>query len=249
MQKTMEKKEIKYFSDRNSGNIFSDFIFNNIHFLGSSINYYKSPAKSMGLSKLLNFQKNRTIIRNIHINQCEQTGCKLHGVIAENIVIDGLKTHNPFHSWATVYKHVTLKGKIGSIMISPNLYIAPDKKEKFIQSDFENANTEYYRNIDWALDIQEANFQIPIDIRGIPACLIKRDKDTQAVVKLEKAKTMKWKNIDLSDTPWAVAIDFLLTFGWDDIVLTVPKGSSKRRIEKCQDGIKKLRDYGIAELD
>jgi len=115
------------------------------------------------------------------------------------------------------------------------------------QAAFDRANAEYYAGCDWALDISRAEFK-EMDIRGIPAKLIRRDPETQVVVTRAKALEGKWRTLDLSDTWWATAIEFLLDHKKEnDIVLVAPKGHSQ--FEQFLAGLKLLREAGVAEPD
>ncbi|MBI9047323.1 MAG: hypothetical protein JEZ06_22740 [Anaerolineaceae bacterium] len=218
--------------------LFSNHNFKNCHFQGAVIGFYR-----VGISGSL---RNRTIIQNIRLIGCKQTGCAINGVILKDILVDGLETHNLLIIRSSVLNQVTLKGKIGEIMITPNLFLGESKRKN---NAFLKANTEYYSSVDWALDISEAQFSFPVDIRGIPARLVKRDPITQAVVKLNKAKEGKWKKFNFGLAPWSTYLSFLVRSEFEDIILTAPKNSSKLEFNDHLDGIKKLRDTGIADID
>ena len=233
MENWIENKLIEHYDNYNTGKTIGGINFRKCHFLGSKISYYKKPQK-------------RTVVRDVQLIQCEITGCSITGVIVENVIVDGLKTHNDFDSWGAVFKHVVLKGRIGSVLISPLVYVFGNERK---QKAFDVANKAYYEEIDWALDISEISLGAPITIRDIPSRLIRRDPALQAVVTLEKAKERKWETLDLSGTYWDGYIRSLLKDGWEDTILTVPKRAPKERYMKYLDGIKKLRDAGVAEPD
>ena len=94
--------------------------------------------------------------------------------------------------------------------------------------------------------ISEARFK-DCDIRGIPARLIRRDPETQVVIRRENAMTGKWRGLDLSGTHWSVAIEWFLKSGDQDCVLAAPRRASN--FTKLLDGLRKLRDIGVAEAD
>jgi hypothetical protein len=183
-------------------------------------------------------------VQNVKLIGCEVRGCAIDTAIIEEVVVDGLKTHTFLKTWGAVFKHVTLRGYIGKIMISPAVFLGTAKPKE--QLAFDEANAAYYSTVDWALDISEARFQ-ECDIRRVPAYLIKRDPETQVVITREKALEGKWKQLDLSRTYWTTAIEYLLGFGLQDKVLVAPKRSSKYR--DLLDGLKMLRDAGVAEPD
>jgi hypothetical protein len=216
---------------RNSGKIFSGYCFDHCKFIGSDI--------------ISTSHNKRNIIKNMTLSHCEEKSCSIHGAIIEDTLIDGIKSHDLFQIWGTVFKKVVLKGNIGRLMISPRVFIVGFEKE---QQYFDKANNEYYEKVEWALDIREASF-FELDIRNIPSRLILRDSDTQAVVKLEKAVERKWENLDLSGSPWSMYIQFLIENQWPDVILVAPKSRPKAQYHAWLDGIKRLRDAGVAETD
>jgi hypothetical protein len=76
------------------------------HFISSRVSITTDPRK-------------RSTVRNMRFIDCEQIGCTLETAIVEDVLEDGFETNGLFQSWAAVFKHVTLRGRIGSIMISP----------------------------------------------------------------------------------------------------------------------------------
>jgi hypothetical protein len=215
--------------DNDSGRTFSDLEFRKCSFLSSAISITRKPEL-------------RSTVRDVKLIQCEQSGCALEAAIVEDVLVDGFKTNGLFQTWGAVFKHVTLRGKIGRIMISPA--VATGTATPAQQRAFDEANAAYYAGVDWALDISEAEFEEG-EIQRVPAHLIRRDPATQVVVKREKAMQGTWRQLDLSKTHWATSLEFLLERGDPDVVLVAPKRSRKYR--DLLDGLKMLRDAGVAE--
>ena len=224
-----EKQEFARFYDRDSGRTFSEIEFRKCSFLSSAISITRKPEL-------------RSTVRDVRLIQCEQRGCALEAAIVEDVLVDGFKTNGLFQTWGAVFKHVTLRGKIERVMISP--YVAPSIATEKQQRAFDEANAAYYAGVDWALDISEAEFE-EIDIRRVPARLIRRDPETQVVVTRERAMEGGWRNLDLSKTDWAGYIDLFLKDGDAELVLAAPKRDRKYRDHL--DGLKMLRDAGVAE--
>jgi len=231
MMNLFNNQEFSNFYDRNSGCLFQDLEFRNCQFISSSLSITRNP-------------KRRSTVRNVRVVQCEEIGCSIDTAIIEDTIIDGLKTSDLFQSWGAVYKHVTMKGSIGRIMISPLVATAMARPKE--QAAFNKANEEYYMAVDWALDIREARF-MGCDIRGVPAHLIRRDPETQVVVTREKALLGEWKKLDLSKSFWHGWIKLFLQDGDPDVVLVAPKRHPK--FNAWLDGLKMLRDAGVAEPD
>lgn len=231
MRYGFEHQEFDDFNDHNSGRMFSDIMFKYCRFISCSISVTMNPRR-------------RSLIRNIQFYGCEVTGCTIYPAIIEDVLISNLKTHNLLRTEGAVFKHVKLEGNIGEIMISP--LVNPGWAKPKQQAAFDDANVRYYETVDWALDISEGRF-IDCDIRRVPARLIRRDPETQVIITREKALAGEWRKLDLSKTYWATSIQFLLNRGDRDVVLVAPKRNSK--YSELLDGLKMLRDAGVAEPD
>lgn len=223
--------EFDFFYDRNSGRVFNDLEFHQCKFNNCAISITRNPYR-------------RSILRNIRFHNCVEIGCALEAAILEDILVDHFMTHDLFQTWAAVFKHVALRGKIGRIMISPLLAAGMASPEE--QASFDAANAQFYSSIDWALDISNAQFE-ECDIRRIPAHLIRRDPETQVVIKREKALTSEWRKVDLSKTYWPAYIEGFLADGDDDVVLAAPIQHPEFRV--LLEGLVRLRNEGIAEID
>jgi hypothetical protein len=232
MTKIYEGREFRSFYDQDSKRIFADLEFRNCRFVSSRVSITRDPRR-------------RSTVRNITLINCEQIGCALEAAIVEDVLVDGFDTGGFFPAWAAVFKHVVLKGKIGSIMLNPAVATGLATPQQ--QRAFDEANAAYYATVDWALDITEAEFEGEADIRRVPAHLICRDPETQVVVKREKALEGVWRTLDLSRTYWPTALEFFLERGDPDIVLVAPK--RHRKFRQYLDGLKALRDAGVAEPD
>jgi len=67
------------------------------------------------------------------------------------------------------------------------------------------------------------------------------------VITREKAMRGDWRKIDFGTAAWGTAISFFLDRGDPDLVLVAAKRNKKFREQL--DGLKKLRDAGVAEPD
>ena len=228
----LEAQEFVQWFDRDSGTLYSDLEFVRCRFESSGLSITRDP-------------KLRSTVRNVRLSRCEQRGSAIDTAIIEDVVVEHFKTNGLFQIWGAVFKHVKLQGKIGRLMVSP--LVAPGSATPEQQRAFDIANAEYYSAVDWALDISEAEFTGECDLRRVPADLVRRDCQTQVVVKREKAMSGKWRDLDLSKTYWASAIEGFLREGDPNIVFVAGKGD--RKFRDLMDGLKKLRDAGIAEPD
>ena len=78
-----------------------------------------------------------------------------------------------------------------------------------VQQTFDESNAEYYRNVEWALDISQAEFE-ELCLRGFPVHLIRRDPETQIVMTREKALKGGWKHLEFQENLLPGLIDLFL---------------------------------------
>jgi hypothetical protein len=247
MTRIFEGQEFPSFRDHNwglpwslprPGRIFEDLEFRRCTFVGSSLSRTNKP-------------KLRSTVRSVRLLDCQEIGCTLDAAIVEDVLVDGLETTGLLLIWGAVFKHVTLRGHIGSFMISP---LVTSRPESAVQQAFDAANAAYYAQVDWALDLCEAEFTDEVDLRGVPGRLVRRNPETQVLILREKALQGRWRQLDLEQTYWPTALtSFLEQSSLDSIVLVVPEHVSSDEglwtRQSLLDGIRRLRDAGTAELD
>ncbi len=162
--------------------------------------------------------------------------------------MDGLQTAGLLQAWGSVFRRVTLPGKVGRVMITP--LVGAQHLSTPLQQAFDDERDRYYANMDdFALDISQAE-AVELEITGIPARLIRRDPETQAVVTREAVLSGEWRELEhVQDTELGIGIQELLKGkdGTDDSVLVAHKRS--RNFKKLLAGIEELRAAGIAQPD
>lgn len=215
--------------DRDSAAVFGDMEFDRCCFKNCSISITFDP-------------KLRSTVRNVRLADCKLHACSLSSAVIQDVTVDGLKTNGLFQAWSPVFRHVTFKGYIEDVMISH--MVAPGIATAEQQRAFDEANEAFYADVDWALDIKEAEFG-DLDLRGVPAKLIKRDPETQVIVTRAKAMKGDWRNLDLTGTHWRVSLEGLLKDGHMDTVLIAPKRHKK--FKALLRGLQLLREAGVAE--
>jgi hypothetical protein len=227
---TLGNRVFKGLRDRNSARVFADMEFRDCVFDNCSISITDEITK-------------RSTVRNVRLISCTAKSCGIEPAIIENVLIDGLNTNGQLlQSWGSAFKNVTLKGPIDRLMLSPT--VVPTDPDSPVNKAFARANAEYYSGVDWALDISQAEAK-ELDLRGIPARLIRRDPETQVVVKADKAIRNRFHKLDFGETPWYFGIKFMLERGEADVVLVAPKGSPK--FKSLLASLNMLREAGIAE--
>jgi hypothetical protein len=109
---------------------------------------------------------------------------------------------------------------------------------------FEDSARNAYQSVDWAIDISDLDCP-DLSIRGIPGRLIKRDHGRQLVVRREQAMAVPWREADLADTNFAVAINQMLRQGWPEIVLSAMR--SGPHAERTRTAIQDLIALGLSD--
>ena len=149
--------------------------------------------------------------------------------------------------WASFFRRVTLKGKIGKI----NLNLTPEAfcKDADRLRQFETARATFYAETDWALDISEAKL-LGLRCEAVPLHLIKRDPQTQVILD----KRGRYRGQQVLDASFAkafpVADSVLRGFDESDapaMLLTASMGAPKKRRDEELGAINALRALGFLE--
>jgi hypothetical protein len=232
--KAYENQTFEKLYDQDSGAVFENLVLGNCVFNNCALSLTKSPEL-------------RSTVRNVQLVNCVSVNCGIRSAVFENVTIDGLQTNDLLILWGPLFKHVTLKGKIGKIKINRIADFWSPHSE--MQRPFDLARSRFYETVDWALDISEAHLK-EFEMDGVPARLVRRDSATQVVVTREKALRSGWRErLSPSNTYWPFVIDMFVKDGEPDIVLVAPKGKRKREFTQLIEGLNELRQIGVAEPD
>jgi hypothetical protein len=232
---TLERRSFELMRDRDSGAVFEDVRLTNCTFDNCSLSTgVKTPER-------------RTKVRNVEISTCVALNCFVGPAVCDNVTIDGLVTNQLLVCEGSLFRHVTFKGKSGSFKIIKRAGFVDIDAES--QSVFDRDREAYYESVDWAVDISDAAF-VEFDLHGIPANLIRRDSETQVIVRSERVLVDGWqKELASWNKYWISVIESRLRSAREgcDFVLVAPRANKQFR-DRLK-GIKDLRDAGIAEPD
>jgi hypothetical protein len=232
--KKYEGQTFKKLFDQSSRAVIADYDFNNCIFDNCGLSLTKTVEM-------------RSIVKNVRLTKCTSVNCGIGPAIFEEVTIDGLETNDLLIIWGPLFKHVTLKGKLGKMKI--NLTANFWDVRSVMQRPFDLARSQFYETVDWALDIREAQFN-EFDMGGVPARLVRRDPASQVVVTREKAICTGWRErLSNSNTYWPMVIDMFLRDGEADTVLVVPHNKPKRKVATLLEQLNELRQIGVAEPD
>jgi len=235
MEQIFRDQKFKDFRDRDSSALFSDIEFRYCRFETCHVSMTFEPAK-------------RSTLRRIKLIHCEQVNCNIWPAILEDVTVDGLDTGRLLIANACAYRHVVLRGNVGNIKIcrwvpwisGPAGYLVRR------QEAMDRANAEYYKGVDWALDISQAEF-ISGEVEGIPLGLVRRDPATQFVLRATAIKEGRWRGVQEARKDWHALLDAYDKKGTGDVILIAPKAAPD--FKPLLAGLMALRAAGVAEPD
>jgi hypothetical protein len=186
----------------------------------------------------------RSSLRNVAIRDCSVANTRIGAALIDRVVVDGLKTRGLLQLWAAAFRHVTLRGRIGRVIISPD--VAPMTASPSQQRTFDEANRRWSRDVDWALDVREAECE-ELDLWGVPGRLVRLEPRDQVLITREVALKGEWRRLDLSGSWWAVALERLANSSLDSCAVIAPRrhATYKRQVA----ALRVLRDAGLTEPD
>jgi hypothetical protein len=138
-----------------------------------------------------------------------------------------------------------------------NEIVGPDVislKRPEIQKPFDEAKARYYQNVDWALDIRDAQVKV-LEINGVPSHLIRRDPETQVIVSRNKLYQPDWREKLDPSNYW---FDYLEGCAWGgpevrpsitEYLLVTPRNVPWKEFEKILSDLKELRKIGLVDPD
>jgi hypothetical protein len=108
----------------------------------------------------------------------------------------------------------------------------------------QSANEDYYRDVEWAVDISEAEF-LEADLRGIPVHLVRRDPATQFILRREKLMAGGWRGADLGDPLMPHLIQIFLESGKSAEVMVAARRA--KNFKNMIAGFRRLQDMGFVD--
>ncbi|WP_241133459.1 hypothetical protein [Achromobacter insuavis] len=186
-------------------------------------------------------------VQHLRLSQCRVTNSEIKPCVFEDVVVEDLSTNPILLVWASFFRRVTLKGKIGKL----NLNLTPEAfcTDADRLRQFEAARAAFYAETDWALDISEAKL-LGLRCEGVPLHLIRRDPRTQVILD----KRGRYRGQPALDAGFAkafpVADSVLRGFDESDkpaMLLTASLGAPKKRRDEELGAIAELRTLGFLE--
>lgn len=229
----VENQTLTLLRDPDNGSTYENYHFNNCTFDNCSISTSRDVMR-------------RATVKNVLLTSCASFNSIIGPTVFEEVTIRNFRVNDLLIMWAPLFKHVTISGKIvGGLKLNINAHF--DDRSAELQRPFDEARIAFYNQVDWALDISEAVLSAA-ELHGVPAKLVRRDPETQAIVLRQKVVEDSWRARISEWNPWPISIDFFLSYKQPDMVLVARKGNRKK-FRKDLDGLKELRDLGVVEPD
>ncbi len=188
----------------------------------------------------------RAVVRNVRLTNCEVQEPQLGSIVVEDCTVENPRTHGSFWVYGAVFKHVVLRGRFGSLIFTEFLPGGGDENRLRRKAAFAQADEAYYDNVDWALDIREAQFY-ECEIRYVPGHLVRRDPETQGLVWRDKLLQHNWKSPHFPLSGWGVDPDRFVRDGLPSVVLVA--GKRHPRFKRQLQELRQLREMGVVEPD
>ena len=224
MANSVEGASFERLRQYGSGRIFSDFELTRVAFASCVLAQHDDP--SFGL-----------VVRDSVLRNCSFNACSMAGVKLENVTVDGARFRK-IGIDGCVFRNVTLRGKIGQFILNGPAIALPE--EMF--ASFSSAMVDFYRDVDWALDIRDAVFT-DATIRAVPGELVLRNEDRHFLLD----RTDRDAVLSMPDVPplaKAYFRDFDLT-PFDSMIAVASQGS--KTFEAQLAGLRWLRERGLAK--
>jgi hypothetical protein len=177
----------------------------------------------------------RVRFKAIEASRCTMKNCTVRGAIFQECRAEHLRSSGTTRLLSCLYDRVTLSGRLDNLMLKPTW--APET------ADFDAQLAKEQSGVDWALDISGIESK-ELDIRGIPADLIRRDEETQALVRAEVVQAADWQSVAEGASRFGILL--MLEQGEPSCVIVAPKRNKKMFAEVMKQ-IRALRKAGLAE--
>ncbi|HEU5158261.1 MAG TPA: hypothetical protein VFU43_14795 [Streptosporangiaceae bacterium] len=222
MRQQLSRRSFEHLRSYGTGHTYSGLDLDRVTFTGCVFGQQDDPEFGF-------------VVRDVTATRCRADNCSVEGVRFEDVTVDGLTTKHQGLG-GCLFKHVTLKGKIGPILTTPVSRGVPEETRAAITA----AMVAYYKDVDWALDISAAEFS-DADFYMVPGDLVRRDPETQFLLRREVITPAKDR---LPIGPGIAASRFEST-PFDSIVAVVSRRS--KNFARDLEEFEQVRKAGLAE--
>jgi hypothetical protein len=168
-----------------------------------------------------------TAFADVTLTDVSQVNCALTTCRLERISVSGMKRmgSDPLFLWGCVFNQVELAGRISGLKINRRVSPWTTPAE---QDVWDLAVSAYYKDVDWALDISKAKFAGGVTFEALPGDKIKRNVETQVLVRRETLDAAAdWQKLDFDDSAIDIALSWFLDGSQFDSVVLAARTASK----------------------
>jgi hypothetical protein len=177
----------------------------------------------------------RVVVERVDAVRCGVKNSTVRGAVFRRCRVEHLRSWGTLRVLSCLFDGVTLTGRFDRLVIMPTW--APET------AAFDAKLAKEQAAVEWALDIAGAEAH-ELDLRGIPADLVRRDEETQALVRASVVRQANWKRV--VDGISYFSIEGMLEQNQPSCVIVAPKRNKARFAEVMRE-IKALRKAGLAE--
>jgi hypothetical protein len=184
-------------------------------------------------------------IQNLEAIHCKSLNSTVGPCYLENVRVSDLQTSDLLIIWGALFHRVEVKGKVGKIKI--NTAIHDPHASPAVQHTFDLIRDEYYRSIDWALDISQMR-PLLFEVEGIPPSKIKRDLQSQVVVSRKRLQSQQQlDSLQGLDETVRFSLQMFMREGHEEKLLVAPTGRSRKQYQPILESYTMLVHAGLTE--
>jgi hypothetical protein len=222
MRQQYTGRTFEYLRSYGAGQAFAEIDLDRVKFVGCVFGQQDDPGFGF-------------VVRDVTATRCRTDNCSVEGVRFEDVTVDGLATRHQGLG-GCLFKHVTLRGKIGPVLTTPPASGIPEGTRAAMKA----AMIDYYKDVDWALDISAAEFS-DADFYMVPGDLVRRDPETQFLLRRDVVTP------DMDSMPLGprIAASRFESSPFDSIVAVVSRRS--KNFARDLEEFERVRKAGLAE--
>jgi hypothetical protein len=196
---------------------------------------------SCTINCLFRGQRAHYLVRDVTLEGCRLSRCAASNVTFEDCVLDKPKVSGQLQLTGCLFKHVVIRGNPGLLCIYD--YYKSDITETDRQLR-RTARDAYYRGVDWAIDIREAETE-EVRTRNVPLELVRRDPRRTLLVWTKHQDHPVWQSPARAHGLWRTDVADAASDGCEAILLS-PLRKPKHQAEYAA-AERALRDAGLVD--
>ena len=191
--------------------------------------------------------KKRTVIRRVRLTGCNVPSKfgMIGAPVLDEVSIDGLRSGAIMIVGGAAFRHVVLQGNIAPMNLNEVAAFPSEPAAVTRAREFRAANREFYRQVDWALDIRQAKLA-SLRLASIPGHLVLRDPETQVLVSRARLIEGQWTKLRLPAITRIALEDFLSDTSEDHFeTRVIVAGKRSKSFVQALQGLELLRREGF----